>query len=153
MSKTNKFLLLGLAIVVLFLGTKAVKKTEPSSEAKPTSKVNQSEDSLNTQESEGGNVTVTVKPKTLKVGENPSFELEFETHSVDLDFDVAKQSYIVDDKGKRFNNGIWNGSPPGGHHRNGTLTFNTFLPKTEFVKLIIRNVSGIPERAFRWKLF
>lgn len=152
MSKTNKFLLLTLVIVVLFLGTKAVKKTEPSSEAKPTSKVNQSEDSLNTQESEGGNVTVTVKPKTLKVGENPSFELEFETHSVNLDFDVAKQSYIVDDKGKRFNNGIWNGSPPGGHHRNGTLSFNNSLTQTNYVELIIKNIAGISERKFRWEL-
>lgn len=152
MSKTNKFLLLGLAIVVLFLGTKAVKKTEPSSEAKPTSKVNQSEDSFNTQESEGGNVTVTVKPKTLKVGENPSFELEFETHSVDLSFDIVEQSYLVDDNGKRIEGAVWDGSPPGGHHRSGTLSFNNSLIQTNYVELIIKNIAGISERKFRWEL-
>lgn len=152
MSKTNKLLLVGLIIAVLFLGISALKESKQSSKVKPANKVNQPEDNLNTQENEGGNVTVNVKPKTLKVGKNSAFELEFETHSVDLDFDVAKQSYIVDNKGKRFNNGIWNGSPPGGHHRSGTLSFNNSLTQTNYVELIIKNIAGISERKFRWEL-
>lgn len=152
MSKTNKLLLVGLIIAVLFLGISALKESKQSSKVKPANKVNQPEDNLNTQENEGGDVTISVKPKTLKVGKNPAFELEFETHSVNLDFDVAKQSYIVGDKGKRFNNGIWNGSPPGGHHRSGTLSFNNSLTQTNYVELIIKNIAGISERKFRWEL-
>lgn len=152
MSKTNKFLLLVLVIVVLFLANKAVKKIKPSSEVKSTSKVDRSENNSNFQENEGGNVTVTVKPKTIKVGENPEFELEFETHSVDLSFDIVEQSYLVDNNGKRIEGAVWDGSPPGGHHRSGTLSFNNSLTQTNYVELIIKNIAGISERKFRWEL-
>lgn len=150
MSKTNKLLLMILILIAAFFGINVFKKTNKQSFKINTT--NKQEKNLNSQENERGNVTVTVKPITLKMGENPSFELEFETHSVNLDFDVAKQSYIVDDKGKRFNNGIWNGSPPGGHHRNGTLSFNNSLTQTNYVELIIKNIAGISERKFRWEL-
>lgn len=80
------------------------------------------------------------------------FELEFETHSVDLDFDVSKQSYLVDDKGNSLTGGIWNGSPAGGHHREGILTFNSVLSETKFVELIVKDVSGVSERKFKWNL-
>ena len=152
MSKINNFLLIILVFVVLFLGINAVKKTDKKSAGiKAVSSVSKQEKNLNSQENEGGNVTVKVKPKVLKIGEKPVFEIEFETHSVDLSFDVIQITSLVDDKGNRFESS-WNGSPPGGHHREGTLAFNTFLPKTEFVKLIIRDVSDIPERTFRWEL-
>lgn len=150
MSKTNKLLLMVLILITAFFGINVFKKTN-----KQPSKVNitdKQEKNLNFQENEGGNVTVTVKPKVLKIGEKPTFEIEFNTHSVDLSFDISKQSYLLDNKGKRLANGIWNGSPEGGHHREGTLTFNGVLSKTKFVKLIIRNVSDIPERTFRWEL-
>ena len=97
MSKTNKFLLLTLVIVVIFLVFNVVKKTDKKfTVIKTANSVSKQEKNLNSQENEGGNVTVKVKPKVLKIGERPMFELEFETHSVDLSFDVTKQSYIVD---------------------------------------------------------
>lgn len=154
MSKTNKLLLSVLVIVVLFLGISAAKKIKQPPKVKSADNVNQSksENNSSSQENEGGNVTVIVKSKILKVGENPVFELEFETHSVDLDFDVSKQSYLVDDKGNSLTDGIWNGSPAGGHHREGTLTFDTVLSETKFVELIIENVAGVAERKLKWNL-
>ena len=153
MSKTNKFLLLTLVIVVIFLVFNVVKKTDKKfTVIKTANSVSKQEKNLNSQENEGGNVTVKVKPKVLKIGERPMFELEFETHSVDLDFDVVQISSLVDEKGKIFNNSIWEGSGPGGHHREGTLTFNTVLSETKFVELIIKDVAGVLQRKLRWEL-
>lgn len=112
----------------------------------------QLKDKLPSQENEGGNVTVTVKPIILKAGGKPIFEVEFNTHSVDLSFDIEKLSFLTDDKGKTFNQSVWSGSPPGGHHRSGTLTFIEILPEAKYVELTITNVAGISVRKFRWEL-
>lgn len=142
MTKTNKVLLSAFITVVAIVVLVVFKSTNQV----------QSQKNLSVREKEEGNIIITAKPEILSIGQKPKFKLEFNTHSVDLSFDVARQSYLVDDKGNNFNNGIWDGSPSGGHHRNGTLTFNAVLSKTKFVKLIIRNVSDIPERTFRWEL-
>ncbi len=104
------------------------------------------------QENEGGGVTVAAKPKILRVGEKPVFEVGFNTHSVNLDFDVAQQSLLVDDKGNIASSSVWEGTGPGSHHRSGILTFSTPLSQTEYVELVIKNVAGIAERKFFWNL-
>ncbi len=153
MSKINNFLLIILVFVVLFLGINAVKKTDKKSAGiKAVSSVSKQEENLNSQENEGGNVTVKVKPKVLKIGEKPSFNIVFETHSVDLAFDVAQISSFVDDKSNIYSNSNWKGTVPGGHHREGTLTFNTVLSETKFVELIIKDVGGVSQRKLKWEL-
>jgi len=142
MSTTNKFLLLSLTVIFLLLTIGVVKK----------SKQKISEKNLSSKENEGGNVTVTVTPKVLEIGKNPVFEIEFETHSVDLAFDVTKQSSLVDNKGNIFSQSTWNGSPPGGHHRSGILSFNNSLAQTNNVELIIKNIAGVTERKYKWNL-
>ncbi len=107
---------------------------------------------LVSQEKEEASVTVTVKPEVLKIGQKPKFQIEFNTHSVDLSFDITKISLLVDDKGNIYSNAIWNGSDPGGHHRSGTLSFNNFLTGTTNAELIIRNIAGVAERKFKWNL-
>ena len=151
MSKTNKFLLLALVIALLLLGTKFIKKSDKQS-AVAKSTANQPGNNLESQENEDGNVTVTVTPKVLEIGKNPVFEIEFETHSVDLSFDVSKQSVLVDDKAVSLNQSVWDGSPPGGHHRSGTLSFNNSLTQTNNVELIIKNIAGVAERKYKWNL-
>jgi len=142
MTKINKILFfIFLLIIVFFLGFFLVNKDNKKLK-----------DSFAPQENEGGSVTVTVKPKVLKVGEKPIFEVEFNTHSVELSFAIEKLSYLTDDKGKTFNQPVWNGSPPGGHHRSGILTFTEILSETKYVELIIKDVAGISERKFRFEL-
>lgn len=142
MSTTNKFLLLSLTIIFLLLTNGIVKK----------SKQKIPEKNLSLKVNEGGNVTVTVTPKVLEIGKKPVFEIEFETHSVDLSFDVSKQSVLVDDKAVSLNQSVWDGSPPGGHHRSGTLSFNNSLTQTNNVELIIKNIAGVAERKYKWNL-
>ncbi|MBI4009213.1 hypothetical protein HY357_03200 [Candidatus Roizmanbacteria bacterium] len=154
MSKRNTILLVVLiAIILVFFiqrsGNEKSAVTDPKTDITISP---QTDDKLTSQENEGGNVTVTVQPEVLGIGQKPTFKLEFNTHSVDLSFDIAKQSFLTDDKGKRLEGSTWNGSPPGGHHREGTLTFNTALTETKYVEFIMKDIAGVSKRKFKWEL-
>ena len=154
MSNLNKFLFLALIVALLFIGISLKGKSSdkiPQTKSIPVSTQAQQNKSAS-QEIEGGNVTVIVAPKNLKVGEKPEFEVLFETHSVDLNFDVSQISNLSDDKGNILTIPNWEGSPPGGHHRKGTLTFNSPLSETEYAELVILDVAGVKERRFKWSL-
>ncbi len=105
-----------------------------------------------TQENEGGNVTLIATPEIITIGKQPRFKLTFDTHSVDLAFDIATASKLFDDTGKTYNEARWEGSPSGGHHRTGAIIFQELLKPTKYIDLVITNVSGIPERKLRWEL-
>lgn len=107
--------------------------------------------SFETQTNEGGNVTVSVFPLSLKPGLPASFDVVFETHSVDLTFDVIKVATLTDDRGTRYTP-LWDGSPPGGHHRKGTLRFTPDLSNATTYTLTFRDIAGIPTRIFRWEV-
>ncbi len=90
----------------------------------------------------------------------PIFTVEMDTHTVNLDsYDLRQLAVLRTDQGQQIQPSGWN-APPGGHHRTGTLTFPATTasgtpvigPKTRMLELIIRKVSGIPERNFRWTL-
>lgn len=137
MSKTSLFILA--AIFLLFFASLFIVLREAAVALAP-------------QENSGGEVDIKVTPLVLKVGEKPQFRLEFNTHSVDLDLDVAKVTSLVTDRGPLSGEASWEGSPPGGHHREGTLTFVDNLAETKSVILILRGVAGISERKFTWQL-
>lgn len=153
MTKTNISLLSIFLVITIFIVVKVINDKDQTKQVE--SEINSAPSIQNTfqvQENEGENVTVTVEPQALKIGQSPKFKLEFSTHSVDLSFNIAKQSYLLDDKGNRLGGSIWTGSPPGGHHRNGTLTFNTPLTETKYAELVLTNIAEIPERRFRWEV-
>lgn len=145
------FLLLFLFAVIVVFGFLIVRKNS----TKPMRQNNSPAQIIapyQPQEKEEAAVIVKVTPKILKTGEKPVFEIEFTTHSVELAFDVAKISYLVDNNGNKINSSVWQGSSPGGHHRSGTLTFNTPLSQTDFVELMIQGVAGVEERKFKWNI-
>lgn len=153
MTKLNKLLVIIFALILIFILWQLLKNKnqikQTAIEIKPSRTTT---DKFQTLENEGGNVTVTVKPEILEIGKNPSFNIEFNTHSVELNFDVVKQAYLLDEKGYRITDAGWKGSSPKGHHRNGTLVFSQPLINTKFVELILTDIAEIPERKFRWKL-
>ena len=105
--KMNKILLPVFIIIVNIVILTIIRSqdTKVSNSQTPVS-VKASESNKNkslTQENEGGNVKITVTPKVLEIRKNPVFEIEFETHSVDLSFNVSKQSVLVDDKAVSIN--------------------------------------------------
>ena len=75
-----------------------------------------------------------------------------DTHSEELSEDLVAVSELLDDQGKAYKPTSWDGSPPGGHHRNGVLKFNPISPKPRSLELKIKNVGGVVERSFKWDL-
>jgi hypothetical protein len=71
---------------------------------------------------QAGDVLVSIEP--VRVDRTGAvFRVGFETHSVDLSLDVANASGLEVDA-KPWGNPTWSGSAPGGHHRDGVLSFD-----------------------------
>jgi len=108
---------------------------------------------LASQTNTGGGVTVKVTPRRLASGTGPwEFEVVFDTHSVELSHDLAKIAVLIDAQGTQHRGSGWVGDPPGGHHREGVLSFQPLPPGTESVILEISQVGGVAKRIFRWQL-
>lgn len=104
-----------------------------------------------TKENTEGNVTVTVTPQLLQSDQRASFEVVFDTHSVNLDFDVAAIAELRDSRGNTYGQPVWKGDLPGGHHREGTLSFPTPLSGAiQTIILTLTNIAGVKERTFVW---
>jgi hypothetical protein len=104
------------------------------------------------QSSRENGVRVDVVPVQLEQGQSVRFEVRMNAHSGALDQDLAAVSVLKDDKGNAFQPTSWNGSPPGGHHRSGILTFPELTPGSDKVTLIIRSIGDVPERSFMWRV-
>ena len=111
-----------------------------------------------TQTSEGGEVTVAVTWKGRSAG--PVFDVAMDTHSVDLGgYNLRRLALLRTEEGGEVRPSGWN-APKGGHHREGTLTFPEKAPDgspiigsdTREIELVIRDVAGVPERKFEWRL-
>lgn len=112
----------------------------------------QSTGKFSPQVNEEANVSIEVTPKVVEKGKDPQFQITFNTHFVDLSFNVTKIAVLTDDKGNNYSVSNWDGSGAGGHHRNGLLSFNKPLADTKYIELVIKDVAGIPERKFRWNI-
>lgn len=97
-------------------------------------------------------VSVEIKPIDFSFNEPVKFDVSIDTHQGSLDFDLTKISLLEDDNGNIYEPLSWEGSPPGAHHRSGTLSFPRLSVETKFIKLVIKNVYDVPERVFKWEL-
>ncbi len=147
-SGISAIILLGL---VIKLSPQKLEQESTNLQDNPTS--SQSASIYETKENSGGNVTVIVKPKELTIGNPPSFEIAFDTHSVELDFDVAKSTSLTNDQGMSMGQATWDGTPSGGHHRKGILTFSQSLDtEVKQITLMLTNIVVIPARTFTWRM-
>lgn len=107
---------------------------------------------LAAQKNSAGGVTVTVTPQNPAAGgKSWDFKVAFDTHSQDLKDDVVKSAVLVVDGASHAPTG-WQGDPPGGHHRAGTLTFNAISPQPNAIELQIQRPGESTPRSFRWQL-
>ncbi len=98
-------------------------------------------------------VTITVAPSDIsRESKEWKFNVVMDTHSVELSQDMAKIALLMDDKGKEYKPLRWDGSPAGGHHREGMLVFAPIMPYPQHLELIIKNIGNV-ERSFSWILF
>ncbi len=105
------------------------------------------------QENDDASIAVSVTPENLD--SNPSswdFNVTINNHQVSIDNDLVADSELLDDQGKSYKPTSWDGSAPGGHHRDGVLKFSPISPKPKFIELKIKNIGGIAERSFKWSL-
>jgi hypothetical protein len=150
--KRSVFLVLILSIVLLGIAIQSAAKrapvqTEAQSEAVPQ---------IETQTNEQGAVTVAVTPLNLTSSDNTlDFEVKLDTHSVELDMDLAVLSTLTTNSGLEVKPIAWDGVP-GGHHVSGKLSFPASVNgvrlthETSSLVLTIRDVDA-PERIFRWE--
>jgi hypothetical protein len=104
-----------------------------------------------------GAVEVAVSQINLNApGETLDFYIAMNTHSVNLDTDLVKNTFLTTDSGLSISPVRWD-APSGGHHISGTLSFAPTLGNkvvlegaTKFT-LTIRNVD-VRERVFTWEL-
>lgn len=98
-----------------------------------------------------GGVRIVVTPKAL-APRVPAweFQLTMETHIRSLSEDPARVVVLVDDKGRRYKPTVWQGDPPGGHHRKGILRFPLPSDKPRSVELHLTGIGGPEERVLRW---
>lgn len=95
-------------------------------------------------------VTATLQT-TQSEAKTWDFEVALETHTRDLNDDLAKSSVLVAD-GKQYMPVGWEGSPPGGHHRKGRLRFKAIAPQPVSVELQIHLAGDTSPRSFKWLL-
>lgn len=108
---------------------------------------------LTSLENKEGQVTVKVTPKMLSASaELWQFQVALDTHVAALNQDMQSVAVLVDPAGGEYKPSAWDGDPPGGHHRQGILTFKPMAPVPLAVTLKIRNMGGVAERSFTWKL-
>lgn len=104
------------------------------------------------QTSRDGGVTVKVKPNDVSpASASWTFEIVFDTHSQELSDDLAR-TVTLHAGGKQALPTAWQGDPPGGHHRKGTLRFEPIKPVPESIELRMQRPGEKAPRSFRWRL-
>ena len=104
------------------------------------------------QDSNENGVRVTVTPQVLSPDKPAQFEIRLNTHSVALEQDLTQVAELRGTQGQVYAVTGWDGSPPGGHHRSGTLTFANLQGSIDGVTLVLRDIAGVPQRTFSWKI-
>ncbi len=116
-------------------------------------KTTTAQDKWETRSDEQSPVTIKVTP--VEFGQNFKtwkFSVSFDTHSGTLDEDLTKTIVLLDGNNNIYKPTVWEGSGPGGHHREGFLSFNSIEPLPKYVELKFENIGGIALRSFRWEI-
>ena len=104
-----------------------------------------------TRTNEGGAVSFLLRPLNLDSGSSTlDFEVDMDTHSVNLDFDLAGMAVLRTDTGAEIAPSAYQGG--GGHHVRGRLSFPAGQAAgAKTLTLVIRNAAGVAERTFTWQ--
>lgn len=96
-------------------------------------------------------VSVTVTPIDVSAQSIEwKFNVVISTHSVELDHDMVKIGVLIDEQGKEYKALRWEGTPPGGHHREGVLVFEQIKSNPKLVELKISGIGNVV-RSFSWQ--
>lgn len=107
--------------------------------------------SLLSKTNDGGGLAIEAAPIDFSFDQPLQFKISLNTHQGDLDFDLTKQTVLIDDQGQEYQPLEWQGGR-GGHHLSGILVFPAASSKTNSLTLKIFDVYNVPEREFWWEL-
>lgn len=97
-------------------------------------------------------IKVTVTLQDIPTGAKTwDFAVALETHTQPMNDDLAKSAVLIAG-GKQYLPLGWKGSPPGGHHRKGKLSFNAIVPQPASAELQIHLAGDTSPRSFKWLL-
>src|SRR3989344_4307477 len=152
MKKTSSTILIAAAFIVgffIFYQNRLAEQKTPVA-----NQINQQTSAKQNWESKTDNrsaVFVTVTPIDISPQSKEwKFDVAMDTHSVELDQDMIKSAFLVDDRGEQYEPINWEG-PAGGHHREGVLIFNQITPTSKSVELRISGIGDVV-RSFTWQL-
>lgn len=138
--KTLLYSLLVLSVIIVFVSYYSISKPGSSISLQQ----NNNKASFQALTSNENNVEFQVTPLSPN-----EFEIVMNTHSVDLDFDLAKISMLYDDIGNEYEPLGWGGAEPGGHHIEGILKFPQINSNAKLIKLVIIDST---RREFSWNI-
>lgn len=144
----NRFVLILLLTVSLFLVACAPTQKD--------SAVGTDTDNLTRTEIQG-EVTLKITPLNLdNPGDTLEFEVVLDTHTLELDMDLAALATLTTDTGLTLQPTLWD-APKGGHHAEGTLAFPATLDGKSIldgVKQLTLTISDIDNATstFTWDL-
>lgn len=96
-------------------------------------------------------VTVKVTPTLIGVpGRAWEFSVVLDTHSADLNDDLMQSATLTTGDGRTLKPASWTGAAPGGHHREGVLSFEVPAPQPGTIELKIERPGESLPRIFRW---
>ena len=95
---------------------------------------------LESKQVDAGPVTVEITPMQFDA-DGAAFSVVFDNHVQDLEMDLPAEAELTVD-GTVWPARDWSGDAPGGHHREGELTFDQGGPARGAVRLTI---GGLPE--------
>lgn len=131
--------------------TSAMTGTSP---AAPASQVTTGEAAP--QSVEGGGVTVKVTPLNLgdATADTLDFEVVLDTHSVELNYDIAQLATLTDNLGNEYTPAAWTPEQSSGHHVSGKLSFADWAALLQSgvteLTLDVTNIAGVDSRLFTW---
>ena len=128
--------------LALALGLMASVAAAPSIAAPP----------LEARTSDADGVQVVVTPNSLDPAANSwDFEVVLDTHTQPLNDNIVRASELIAD-GRSQAPLDWQGDPPGGHHRKGTLIYPRPAELPKVMEIRINGIGGGAARTFRWEL-
>jgi hypothetical protein len=113
-----------------------------------TASASGSERRLPTKTAEVNEITVEVSPRRVD-DRGAVISVILDTHSGDLEIDLEQQSTLTVG-GEAWPAVSYRGDGPGGHHREGTLRFDSGGPATGSVRLVIKGLGSTVK--FSWRL-
>ena len=112
-----------------------------------------SSEAVATRSSIAQGVTVKVTPSLIgSTDKRWEFSIVLDAHSAELSDDLTQTATLTTDEGRTLKPVSWTGAAPGGHHREGVLTFDVPAPRPTTVELRIARTGESAPRTFRWQL-